>query len=300
MKVVFLVTLAVLVIATGAPAQYDGQAIGTVGEVTAPPDGQAVTPPPPTFSTSTTPPPAPRHQTRDGCEEATRQVLRGNFALRGHSHPEYAPKGQTHRFAEKVSRNISNSYNKNTFNFVTPPPPLAGQVGQPAQPAPSPAIAGERKKGMEQTTLAWIIVVAVICATVYGGMYRVHQTEQLRIAAETARINAAAERREEREAAERERKDALEREKLALVRQAVVNQGKFAPDNSPAGLVETGAQIDGVGVFTARADNRPYGLRPPLAQPGQAAAAVSRPAATAAATAEPIDPNAQATAGAAA
>ena len=122
---------------------------------------------------------------------------------------------------------------------------------------------------MEQTTLAWIIVVAAICATIYGCFYRVHQTEQQKVAAETTRVNAAAERREAREAAERERRDAIEREKLSIAREAIVNQGKFTPENSPLGLTETRAQIDGMGVLTSRADNRSAGARPPLSQQGQ-------------------------------
>lgn len=292
MRTAVLVVLAVVLTATGVPAQsgdYDGAAdptpspqVGTVGEVSGPTGSSDNTEWGQSPSAGTVPsaiPTGPEWQTRDGCEKAAHKVLRGDFAPRRHRHPEYALKGHTHGRAARPTRTIVRERviekcvpapaQKPVVvnNFITPPPAQA--------PAAAPETPGERKPSVDPT-MAWIIATLIIGAVVYGCMYRVHQTEQQRIAAETTRINDAAARREVREAAERAQAAANERERLGIMREAVGNQGKFSPENSPGGLTETRTQIDGVGVLTNRADNRPGSGARPLTQPGRAAQAADQ------------------------
>lgn len=210
-------------------------------------------------------------------KEARRSVPR-------RSHNKYG--GHRSRVPVAAKPSIVNSYNKNYFQFTNPP-------GEKQAQAP-PETPEERNRRMDSY---WIIaiIVALICATIYGCTHRASQTELHRTDAETARMREAAERREAREAAERERAAEREQERLSIVREAVGNQGKFAPENSPNGLTETRTQIDSVGVLTSRADNRSGSSRLPIPQRPVPPATNANAAAGAG---QAIDPNAATAAGA--
>jgi len=301
-KAIFCLFLVVLAVPLVAEGDYNDQ--NQQGKLVATVTGDPSSVPAETEAYQPTPAPqptasAPFWQSREGCEEAAKRVLRGDFALRNHTHPQYGRRPAAkaaYRITRAVQKPPSNKINLSTLNinsnnknFNFAPPPAGAVKNEPTRTAPVPG-KENGKKGMETVWIA-LIIVGAICATVYGCMYTVHKTEQQKIIAETRRINDAAERREGREATERERADAIERDKLAIVREAVGVQGKFSPENSSAGLVETRVPLDGVAVLTSRADNRPYS--------GQTSSLAAANANAAAGKKEMLDPNEAAAKGAA-
>lgn len=234
-KVVFLlVVLASLGLATGVSAQYDGQAVGqpeqqvgTVGEVYTPPPTPA---PVPEYTRVQTREirikrtVTPRCETRDGYEEATKRVLRGDFALRNHTHRGGKSTTKvvykTTKVVEKSSRpNVVNSYN--TYKFVTPP----AQSG-----TTTPATAGERENSM----IGWIILGLVIIFGAALGFYGIGTNSARQIAEQNTRQAQSAQ--------------------LAT---ALMNQAPFQPTPGRKVSINTSILPNGGGVVRADADDKP-------------------------------------------
>lgn len=179
----------------GEVCQPEGVQVGTVGETTVSPD---TAPPATDVAVGEGSVQVPRYETREGVEEASKRVLRGDFALKGHTHPEYSKKP-----AQKPAptRTVYREQVKVVEVEKTPPaaqkpvvinnnftmPPSESANSSPAKPE-------ERSSGM---IAGWVILGLLVAGAIAIAFYAiassagVRRQEQLTRQQQAAQLGAA-------------------------------------------------------------------------------------------------------------
>lgn len=151
---------------TGAPTQGE-QRVGTVGSVETPPEQPTTN-----LAPSVRPQPArrpaaaplQRWQTEEGFEEASHRVLRGDFALKHHSHHHRSKAIHSTHAGHKTSHVAKKASVRPTITNITFNTP-------PTQPAPShPETPEERKEKMQiaMVVMGGFVIVFLVAALVGG------------------------------------------------------------------------------------------------------------------------------------